>query len=167
MPYADSAATARRWAQERSIALWTLFAGDLSSADLEALGASFAAARADGALLALIVPRGRQPTGAEQALADLAVDGPAAPVPFGLFCALQAAGLSDIRRLGVLGARPAALDAGHRAGAGAIVGLAPADPEARRPLLEAQPDVIVAPGDFASLDRARYAGDRAHRQRVL
>jgi 2-aminoethylphosphonate-pyruvate transaminase len=167
MPYADSAATARRWAEERSIALWTLFAGDLSSADLEALGPGFAAARADGARLALIVPPGRQPNTTERAAADLAVDGPAAPAPFGLFSALQAATLSDVRQLGVLGASLAALDAGHRAGAGAIVGLARSDPDARRPLLEAQPDVIVAPAEFASLDRARYASNRAHRQRVL
>lgn len=165
MPYADSAATARRWATERSVALWALFAGDLIPADLEALELGLAAARADGARVALIVPPGRQPSAAERAAADLVVDGPAAPAPFGLFAALQAAGLSDVRRLGVLGADPAALRAGHRAGAGAIVGLA--GRTGRAPLLEAEPDVIVAPAELAALDRARYAGNRAHRQRVL
>src|SRR5213593_4808550 len=122
MPYADSAATARRWATERSVALWALFCGELSAGNLEALEPGFATARADGARLALIVPPGRQPSRAERAAVDLAVDGPAAPAPFGLFSALQAAGLSDVRRLGVLGASVAALDAGHCAGAGAIVG---------------------------------------------
>jgi 2-aminoethylphosphonate-pyruvate transaminase len=33
--------------------------------------------------------------------------------------------------------------------------------------LLAQPDVIVTPSEFAALDRSRYAGNRAHRQRVL
>jgi 2-aminoethylphosphonate-pyruvate transaminase len=67
----------------------------------------------------------------------------------------------------VLGAGTATLNAGTCAGAGAVVGLAPDVPDARRPLLDAQPDVIVSPNGFAALDKARYAGDRAHRQRVL
>lgn len=164
MPYADSAATARRWATERAITLWALVAGDLCADDVETLAHGFDAARADGARLALVVPHGHEPSAAERAAADLIVGG--AP-PFGFFAALQAAGLDDVRRLGVIGATPDIVGAGHRAGAGAIVGLAPSDHDARRSLLLAQPDIIVTPGQFAALDAARYARARAHRQRVL
>ena len=167
MPYADSAATAHRWATERAIALWTLFTGDLSAPDVEALAADFAPVRADGARLALIVPPGQEPTASERACADLAVHGPAAPAPFGLFEALRAAGIDDVRHLGVLAGSPMTAGAAHRAGAGAIVGIAAANPEARLPLLPAQPDIIITPREFAALDRARYASDRAHRERVL
>jgi len=167
MPYADSAATAHRWATERAIALWTIFSGDLAAAKIAALTTDFGSVRADGGNVALIVPPGVEPSALEQSVADLIVPGAQAPAPFGLFQALQAAGLSDIRRLGVLGAGTATLEAGHRAGAGAVIGLADADPAQRRHLLEAQPDVIVAPDEFGALDATRYASNRAHRQRVL
>jgi 2-aminoethylphosphonate-pyruvate transaminase len=101
-------------------------------------------------------------------VAEVIVTGPAAPSPFGLFSALQqSADISDARLLGVLGATPAAIEAGHRAGAGAIVGLAGESSGARLPLLEAQPDVIVTPAEFGALDRERYSSTRPHRQRVL
>jgi 2-aminoethylphosphonate-pyruvate transaminase len=166
MPFADSAATAHRWATERAVTLWAIVAGDLDDADLAALIPGIAAARADGALLALIVPPGH-PSVRESDIADLEIFGPSAPSPFGLFAALEAAGVPDARQLGVLGASRETLEAGHRAGAGAIVGIAAADPAQRRPLLEAQPDVIVAPAEFAALDATRYSSGRAHRQRVL
>jgi 2-aminoethylphosphonate-pyruvate transaminase len=207
------------------VALWALFADDLSLDELEALAPGLAVARADGARIALVtheyvaqpsvaasprrsssvlegeraegrrteaqqtdVPgsdmsvgkggdaastqwRGNPPSQerspALQGLADIIVTGPAAPSPFGLFSALQAAQISDVRSLGVLAASPASLEAGHRAGAGAIVGLAAQDADARLPLLEAQPDVIVAPEQFEALDSERYSSQRAHRQRVL
>ena len=164
MPYADSAETASRWATERAINVWTVFSGDLPAPAIEALAAGFQDIRADGARLALIVPPGEVPTASERALADLVVDGPAMPSPFGLFAALRAAGCDDVRRLGILGASTAALDAGHRAGATAVVGIAAGE---RRTLLAAQPDVIVTATDFATLDRDRYASARAHRERVL
>jgi 2-aminoethylphosphonate-pyruvate transaminase len=167
MPYADSAETAHHWARDRAVTLWALFAGDIAMADLEALVPGFEAVRADGGCVAVIVPPGQAPSAIERALSDLMVEGPAAPAPFGLFSALESAGVSDVRRLGVLGAGTATLNAGTCAGAGAVVGLAPDVPDARRPLLDAQPDVIVSPNGFAALDKARYAGDRAHRQRVL
>ena len=59
MPYADSAATAHRWATERAVALWALFAGDLPPAGVEALVAGIDGVRADGGRLALVVPPGR------------------------------------------------------------------------------------------------------------
>jgi 2-aminoethylphosphonate-pyruvate transaminase len=165
LPYADSAATALRWATERAIALWAFFAHDLAPSDLAALAPGLAAARADGARVALVLPDGAGPTPREHELADTIVSGPAAPSPFGLFAALQAAGVADVRQLGVLGASSVALEAGHRAGAEAIVGLAPVGE--RLALLEAQPDLIIRPDEFASLDGERYASGRAHRQRVL
>ncbi len=167
MPYADSAATAKRWATERAVLLWAIFAGDLPEGDARGLAAGVASIRADGGRIALVVSPGHAATGAEHALADLVVDGPVAPSPFGLFSALQAAAMTDIRLLGVLGASRPAIEAGHRAGAGAILGLAEAGPGPRRPLLDAQPDLIVTAADFGSVDRVRYGSTRAHRQRVL
>ena len=82
MPYADSAATARRWATERAVTLWAVFAGDLSPATLVTLAAGAARVRADGAHFALVVASGQEPSAAERALADLLVKGPAAPAPF-------------------------------------------------------------------------------------
>jgi 2-aminoethylphosphonate-pyruvate transaminase len=167
MPYAIATDTAHHWATERAIALWVWFAGDLSSAALATLAKEFGPVRADGARCALVVPAGQSPRADEEAMADLIVEGAAAPAPFGFFAALQAAGLGDIRLLGVLGATAEAIAAAHHAGAAAIVGIAPAAPATRRALLLAQPDIIVAPEEFATLDRQRYGSDRAHRQRVL
>jgi 2-aminoethylphosphonate-pyruvate transaminase len=167
VPYADSAETARRWATERSIALWAFFAGDLTGAEVTSLAAGFAAARADGAQVAVVVPAGSAPSVVERDVADFVVDGPAAPSPFGLFSALQSAGVADARRLGVLGAGSDGIQAGHRAGSGIVVGIADENPVARRPLLAAQPDVITAADGFAAIDAARCASTRAHRQRVL
>ncbi len=159
MPYAATAQDARRWATDRVIRLWAVFGEDLGEFDT-ALGAAFGAARDDGALLAVIGAGGG-------ALApDVRVEGPAAPSPFGLLGALRLAGVDDVRELGVIGRSADVLDAGHRAGAGAIVGLAE-DPDARRALVSAQPDVIVSTGGFAPLDAERYASTRAHRERVL
>ncbi|MFZ5852975.1 MAG: pyridoxal-phosphate-dependent aminotransferase family protein [Chloroflexota bacterium] len=166
MPYADTVETARRWATERAVDLWAIFAGDLAAGALEALAPALAVVRADGARLAVVGPAASR-GGLEAGLADLVVEGPAAPLPFGLFAALEAAGITDARRLGVLGASIDVLEAGHRAGAGAIVGLAAADPAVRRPLLFGQPDAIVEPAGFVALDAERWASGRAHRERVL
>ena len=167
MPYADCPDVARHWASERAVSLWAIFADDIPAAELEALAAGLGDARADGARVAVVVPPEGTAGASEQAVADLTVTGPPAPAPFGLFAALEAAGIGDVRQLGVLGASPAAIAAAHRAGAGAIVGVAAAAPAVRWPLLPAQPDVIVAAGEFAALDAERYASGRAHRERVL
>ena len=84
-----------------------------------------------------------------------------------MFEALKAAHLDDVRRAGVLGFGPAAIQAGHHAGVGAIVALAAPGPDARGKLLEAQPDYIVEASAFGPLDAARFSSFRAHRQRVL
>ena len=49
MPYARFADTARRWASERAVTLWAFFAGDIPPADLEAIAAGAAGAKADSA----------------------------------------------------------------------------------------------------------------------
>lgn len=167
MPIADSAETGRRWASERAVELFAIFAGDLSAGDVEQLKLQSLAVKRDGARFAVIVPEGGMPSPAEQVVADLFVESKPAPSPNGLFLALEASGVEDVRKLAVIGRAPAVLRAGHRAGAGGIVGIAPANPVARRPLVDAEPDVIVAAAEFAQLDKQRYASDRAHRQRVL
>ncbi|MGI8476851.1 MAG: pyridoxal-phosphate-dependent aminotransferase family protein [Thermomicrobiales bacterium] len=167
MPYALTTSTGHEWATQRAATLFAIFAGDLSDQKLEGIGRGFAAARADGARIAAITSPSSRASGAERRIADLVVDGPVAPSPFALFAALEQAGVDDARQLAVIGGRLDSLNAGHRAGAGAIIGVAPADPAARRHLLEAQPDVIVTPHGFADLYAARFASNRAHRERVL
>ncbi|MBA3779381.1 MAG: alanine--glyoxylate aminotransferase family protein [Chloroflexi bacterium] len=165
MPRADSAETGHRWATERAIDLWALFAGDLSGEELQQLEGGLIAVRRDGGRSALISTSNKETI--QGGMTDLVVLGRAAPSPYGLFAALEAADLADVRRLGVLGTDPVSLEAGHRAGAGAVVGLAPREPARRRPLLAAQPDVIVEVGQFAGLDHERYSSHRPHRERVL
>jgi 2-aminoethylphosphonate-pyruvate transaminase len=167
MPHADSAATARAWATARSIDLWAMFDADLDAATLAALGPSLAAVRADGARVSLVTVPGDRPATAASEIADIVVTGPAAPLPYGLFAALEAAGVPDARRLGVLGRSVAVLEAAHRAGAGAIVGVAAGAAEARRALLDGQPDAIVEPAGFGALDAERYGTRRTNRQYVL
>jgi 2-aminoethylphosphonate-pyruvate transaminase len=169
MPYAEHRDTARRWATERAISCWAWFCGDLDDDALAVLQDAAAESRADGAVWVLVVQPGDTPSEQEHQLADEVVVGAPAPEPWGLFAALQvqAAGAADVRQLGVLGAGRAALEAGQRAGAGAVIGLAPDHSAARQPLLPAQPDAIVAPGEFGALDAARFASGRSHRQRVL
>src|SRR5439155_24863792 len=103
MPHADSAETARRWATERAIDLWVLFEGDLDAQTLLHLESELAQVRADGARIAVVAPSGCEPTSGETAVADLFVAGPRPPAPFGVFTALDAAGIPDVRRLGVIG----------------------------------------------------------------
>lgn len=167
MPYARFADTARRWATERAVNLFAIFAGDLADEAVRTLHAQSAGARADGARFVLIVPEGGRPTPAEQELADLFVESRPAPNPYGLFLALEATEVEDTRLLAVIGGSDAALEAGHRAGAGTIIGIALPHSVERRRLVEGQPDVIVNADEFAELDEARYGSGRAHRQRVL
>src|SRR6266571_2213771 len=115
MPHADTAETARRWATDRAIDLWTIFEGDLDADGLRALALGVQAARSEGARVAVVAPSGCEPTSGETSIADVIVAGPRPPAPFGLFTALQAAGLDDVRRVGVIGRSVEALQAGHRA----------------------------------------------------
>jgi len=79
--------------------------------------------RKDGAAVVLVVPDEVTPTPVERRLADVVVRGPLPPAPFGLLVALAAADVPDVRRLGLLGGSRDALEAGRRAGAGAVIGL--------------------------------------------
>lgn len=166
MPWAEHRDTAQKWAHDRTIAHWAVFSGDLAKADLRTMRESAAACQQDGAAWALVLPPNRVASAAELDLTSIISLGPDAPAPFGLFAALQQAGIADVRQLGVIAASRETLDAAHRAGAGAVVGVA-TSPGARHALVPGQPDVIIAPGEFAALDAARYASDRAHRERVL
>ena len=166
MPYADSAETARAWATERAIALWVFFAGDLPTTTLAILSAELDQARLDGATIALVVPEDVKPTSIEKRAADLLVYGPSAPAPYGLLLALAGADIPDVRRMGVIGGSAAVFEAGHRAGAGAILGVAAGSAD-RGPLLRGQPDRIVAPDEFAAVDASFYGSRRPNRERVL
>jgi 2-aminoethylphosphonate-pyruvate transaminase len=167
MPYADTVATVRSWSEDRAIAVWTLFAGDLPTTTQAALAADLERVRHDGAAVVLVVPDAVTPTPLERRQADLIVRGPLPPSPFGLLVALAAADVPDVRKLGLLGASPEALLAGQRAGAGAVIGIASHGHSSRTDLVAGQPDRIVGPSDFAATDAFMYGRNRAHRQRVL
>lgn len=166
MPYALSLETARAWATERAVEVFAIFAGDLTPADLQMLQMQSMAARHDGAKFVVIVPEGAQPAPGESVLADLFVEAKAAPSPIGLFVAIEAAEIEDVRKLALLGSSLETLQAGRRAGAGAVVGIA-IDPVHRRTLVEGEPDVILPSNEFLELDRARFSSVRSHRQRVM
>jgi 2-aminoethylphosphonate-pyruvate transaminase len=167
MPYADSAETVRSWAEDRAIAVWTLFAGNLPTATQAALAIDLEQVRHDGAVVVLVVPDDVTPTPLERRLADIVVRGPLPPSPFGLLVALAAADVPDVRLLGLIGGSREALMAGHCAGAGAVVGMASHGHVSRLDLLPGQPDRIVEPSDFATTDAFLYGLTRHHRQRVL
>jgi 2-aminoethylphosphonate-pyruvate transaminase len=167
MPYADTVATVRSWSEDRAIAVWTLFAGDLPTSELATLGAELERVRNDGAAVVLVVPDDLTPTPLERRLTDIVVRGPLPPSPFGLLVALAAVDVPDVRRLGLIGGSRAALIAGQRAGAGAVVGIARDGVSSRMDLLLGQPDRIVEASDFATMDSFMYGRNRHHRQRVL
>ena len=167
MPNAATADTAHRWATNRAIDLWVLFEGDLDAATLAVIHGQLAEIRADAARAAVIAPSGCEPTSGDASVADLIVAGPRPPSPFGVFTALEAVGLSDVRRVGILGASVPALEAGHHAGVGAIVGLAAADSDARRALLGGEPDVIVEAGRLGAVVADRWGSGRRRRELVL
>jgi len=151
---------------ERAIQLWAYFAHDFSPSTVDALKSALDCVRADKAKIALVIPFDVEATSAESSLSDLVISNAPPPAPFGLFAALERAGLDDVRELGVLGAHPATIMAAHRAGVGAIVGIEQPGIE-RADLLQSQPDVIISPGQFATLDSLRYGRHRLLREQVL
>ena len=167
MPYADTVATVRAWSEDRAIAVWTLFAGDVPATAQAALAADLGLVRADGAAVVLVVPDDVTPSPLERRMADLIVRGPLPPAPFGLLVALAAADVPDVRQLGLIGGSRAALVAGGRAGAGAVIGIAGHGQATRLELLLGQPDRIVEASQFARTDSQMYGRGRRHRQRVL
>jgi 2-aminoethylphosphonate-pyruvate transaminase len=167
MPYADTAATVRSWAEDRAIAVWTLFAGDLPPVATATLACELERVRKDGATVVVVIPDEVGPTTVERRLADIVVRGPLAPSPFGLLVALAAADIPDVRRLGLIGGSRHTLEAGLRAGAGAVIGIASHGHASRAELLRGQPDRIVEASEFAALDASLYGCGRSHRERVL
>ena len=75
MPYADTIATVRSWSEDRAIAVWTLFAGDLPAAALVVLGNDLEQVRKDGAFVVLVVPDEMTPTPVEQLPASTVLSG--------------------------------------------------------------------------------------------
>jgi 2-aminoethylphosphonate-pyruvate transaminase len=165
MPYADLSDTARRWATDPAIDLWVVVAprvGDHASM----IGVQLGSVRWNGMGVALLAGTTEAPSALLREQVDRVVPGPPPPSPRGIVEAAWAAGLDDLRRVGVIADARAGLDAGHRAGAGAIVGIAASSAD-RRALLPGQPDVIVAPDGLASAISQRWGPARAHRERIL
>jgi hypothetical protein len=81
MPYADTVATVRSWSEDRAIAVWTLFAGDLPTAALAVLGAELEKVRNDGASVVLVVPDDVTPTPAGATAGGYRRARPAAALP--------------------------------------------------------------------------------------
>ena len=164
MPRVVDATTAAAWAADRAIAVWAVHDEDVTSIGANELAAAMARPVADGASIALI---GRREMGSALApLASWSVDAEAPPSPDGILRIAMASGVRDVRRIGVLAASSAAIDAGHRAGAGAIVGVRTAGVEVRS-LVEAAPDRVVRLDELAALDRERYGTERALRPLAL
>jgi 2-aminoethylphosphonate-pyruvate transaminase len=169
MPIAERPDTARQWASQRLVGLWLCYADGLAAGDVDGVAAGLAAARADGARIGIVAGPG-VPAAVRHALeatADLVLEGPRPPSPRAISEAAVSLGLEDARRTGVLGATLDALEAGHRAGATAIVGLAPVESTDRQALLAGQPDLIVEPGGLAAADAQRWGSRRPLRQLVL
>lgn len=166
MPRADTATTAAAWARDRAIDVWAMCASDVPLIGVNVLAEALAEPLRDGARLGVVAasPATDWPT------SDLPVAwearGAAAPSPEGLLALVVMSGLLDVRRLGVLAATPEAVEAAHRAGAGAIVGLCTGAVTADE-LAAASPDVIVTIAELAELDRQRYGTERERRRLVL
>src|SRR5262249_33364634 len=80
---------------------------------------------------------------------------------FAIFEAMRSAGTDDVRRVGVVASDPAGIQAGRRAGAGAVIGIGSAE------LLAAQPDAVVSEHGFDDLYALRFASSRPFRPQVL
>jgi len=85
---------------------------------------------------------------------------------FGVFDAMREEGVDDARRVGVVSRLAEGVEAGRRAGAGAVVGVADG-PQAAVQLVAAEPDAVVAERDLPELYASRYASGRPFRPRVL
>jgi 2-aminoethylphosphonate-pyruvate transaminase len=85
---------------------------------------------------------------------------------FAVFDAMRSAGVDDVRRVGVASRDTDGVEAGRRAGAGAVIGIADV-PDRAVALLAAEPDAVVTEAEFADLYALRYAADRPFRTQVL
>jgi len=87
---------------------------------------------------------------------------PDAPDPFAIFDAMRAAGVADVRRVGVLCPTPAHVDAARAAGAGAVVGVG--DP---RELAAAAPDVLCTRDELDTVIASAWGAEGSQRRLVL
>jgi 2-aminoethylphosphonate-pyruvate transaminase len=85
---------------------------------------------------------------------------------FTVFDTMAEVGVDDVRRVGVVSRATAGLEAGRKAGAAAVIGVAD-DPRTAAELLAAQPDAIVSESGLGELYGLRYASNRPFRPQVL
>lgn len=164
MPVAVAPDTAARWATERAIDLWIVVADGLGPGHAETLGGELQAVVADGALVAFASRDGTVPA----SLA--AVTSTHSAVPDGGPSAISrlawASGATDIRRAGIIASEAGWIEAGLRAGLGAVVAIATTR-DAAAALTWSQPDVILEPERLAEVDAERWGSRRRHRERIL
>lgn len=164
MPRVTDGATAAAWAADRAISVWVIHVGDADRIGESALRGALAPILADGARLAVAAVDEREVPLAE--VASWVEHGEPPPSPATILAIAVRSGVLDVRRLGVLAATPAAVEAAHRAGVGAIIGLR-TDGVAPLSLSRAAPDVMVVVESLAEVDRLRYGSQRARRPLVL
>lgn len=123
---------------------WVAFAGDLGAEVVETL---LATRGGDHEPQVIIAVGTGWPTDAERQLADVMADGAPPPAPYGVFAAMHAAGIHDIRRIGVVGGSERVVEAGRRAGAGAVVALTKETPIRTEPW-HGLPDMVVLADAF-------------------
>ena len=87
---------------------------------------------------------------------------PAEADPFAIFDAMRAAGVRDVRRVGVLCSTPELVAAARCAGAGAVVGVG-----GRSELSAAAPDAIASAAELDDLLAERWGPDGSQRRLVL
>src|SRR5215831_849498 len=87
---------------------------------------------------------------------------PDVPDPFAIFNAMRAAGVADVRRVGVLCPTAAHVEAARAAGAGAIVGVGDA-----RDLAAAAPDVLCTRDELDAVIASAWGAEGSQRRLVL
>jgi 2-aminoethylphosphonate-pyruvate transaminase len=92
---------------------------------------------------------------------ELWLDAPE-PDPFAIFDAMRAAGVADVRLVGVLCPSATHVQAARAAGAGAVVGVG--DPQN---LAAAAPDLVSAPEELDTVLASGWGPDGTHRRLVL
>lgn len=164
MPRVRTAGTAAAWAADRAIDTWTVHAEDVGRIGGERLAAALAGPVSDGAAVAVIGAVAADGVLGAIASHHAATEPP--PSPDGILRVALASAARDVRRIGLLAASAEAVEAGHRAGAGAIVGIRTAAVD-EQTLIEAAPDRVVGVGELGELDRTRYGTGRRLRPLVL
>jgi len=170
MPYADTRRDrADSWAEGPRPSRSGPVRGDLHLSRQTTLASELEPVRKTAQAVVLVVPdEAVTANSVERRLADVVVRGPyrACPVraPRGRW-PLPTCPTFDVSACWA--ASRDALEAGRRAGAGAVIGIATNGPASRLELLRGQPDRIIEPGEVAATDSFVYGSGRRHRERVL